>query len=140
MVQHERMCCRACLRPVCIGVSLGYTTTPPLPCESSCWCSSFVIPRCSVGQEEAKSSVEIKQVAVKSVDSNIALIRASKEVCSRPVWPLYLAQHRICVITNFTPWAQQSPSAVLLAQREFAAPGECVTHLWRRLDVHALSC
>ena len=46
---------------------------------------------CSVGAEEAKSSVEIKQVAVKSVDSNIALIRASKEVCVR-LWNVRVLQ------------------------------------------------
>ena len=47
-------------------------------------CGAFYVgpspAACRVGAEETKSSVEIKQVAVKSVDSNIALIRASKEV------------------------------------------------------------
>ena len=54
-------------------------------------CYVVVCCGCSVGAEEAKSSVEIKQVAVKSVDSNIALIRASKEVCVR-LWNVRVFQ------------------------------------------------
>ena len=54
-------------------------------------CYVVVCCGCSVGAEEAKSSVEIKQVAVKSVDSNIALIRASKEVCVR-LWNVRVLQ------------------------------------------------
>ena len=34
----------------------------------------------TVGREESKSSVEIKQVAVKSVDANVAHLRATKEM------------------------------------------------------------
>ena len=36
-----------------------------------------------VGQEESVGSVEIKQVAVKSLDASVANLRAAKEVTSR---------------------------------------------------------